>query len=186
MIKRLIAVAALMAAVLTGCGQESGSGLPDVFPMDFLFSSGAGAWGTSMMIEKDGAFGGEYHDTDMGDIGESFPDGTIYVCDFSGRFADVKRIDKYSYSLTLAEVNSDYENGKAWVDDGMRYISAEPYGVENGEEFILYLPETPTSELPEDFLSWWPYRFDEENQPDTLNLYGLYNVETGYGFFSEK
>ena len=89
-----------------------------------------------------------------------------------------------SYSLTLAEVNSDYENGKVWVDDGMRYVSAEPYGVENGEEFILYLPETPTSELPEDFLSWWPYR--GENQPDTLNLYGLYNVETGYGFFSEN
>lgn len=35
MIKRLIAVAAL-AAVLTGCGQENGNGLPDVFPMDSL------------------------------------------------------------------------------------------------------------------------------------------------------
>lgn len=110
----------------------------------------------------------------------------MYVCGFDGRFEDIKRIDEYSYSLTLAEVNSDYEDGKTWVEDGVRYISAEPYGVESGEEFILYLPETPINELLEDFLSWWPYRFDEENQPDTLRSYGIYNAELGYGFFAEN
>lgn len=186
MIKRLIAVAALMAAVLTGCGQESGNGLPDVFPMDFSFSSGVGAWGTSMTVKQDGTFDGEFHDTDMGVIGGEYPYGTMYVCGFDGRFEDIKRIDEYSYSLTLAEVNSDYEDGKTWVEDGVRYISAEPYGVESGEEFILYLPETPINELLEDFLSWWPYRFDEENQPDTLRSYGIYNAELGYGFFAEN
>jgi len=68
------------------------------------------------------------------------------------------------------------------VEDGVRYVSSEPYGVEEGKDFILYLPDTPTQGLDEEFLSWWPGQY-QEDQSDTLGFYGLYNVDMGYGFF---
>lgn len=161
-------------------GEDEKYVLPEAFPVDFLFCSGAGAWMTSMVLERDGSFCGEYYDKDMGDCAQAYPYGTMYVCCFSGKFQEIQQIDKYSYSLTLGEVSSDYQDGKTWIADGVRYVSSCPYGVEDGKEFILYLPGTPTEGLPEEFLNWKEYLGE---CPDTLEQYGLYNVEMGYGFF---
>ena len=60
--------------------------LPFTEPMEFYFSSGAGAWGTELYLEKDGSFEGGFHDTNMGESGEENPYGTCYVCNFSGKF----------------------------------------------------------------------------------------------------
>lgn len=60
----------------------------------------------------------------MGDSEESYPDGTMYLCNFSGKFTDIKQLDDHSYSLTLDELTSDYEQGKEWVEDGVRYVSS--------------------------------------------------------------
>ena len=92
-------------------------------------------------------------------------------------------MDEYSYSLRLAELDSDYEAGKEWIENGTKNISSEPYGMEDGDKFILYLPDTPIDGLDEGFLSWWPGRYALEGQPETLEMYGLYNVKMGYGFF---
>ena len=43
--------------------------LPDVFPLEFVFSSGAGAWRTAIVLNQDGSFNGAYLDSDMGDRG---------------------------------------------------------------------------------------------------------------------
>lgn len=178
-----VAVLLLCTALLTGCGQKDKDALPEDFPMDFVFSSGVGAWATSMTLEQDGAFSGAYYDADMGVCDEDYPNGTVYICDFSGRFSDIQKVDEYSYSLTLAELDSDYEAGKEWIENGTKNISSEPYGMEDGDEFILYLPDTPIDGLDEEFLSWWPGRYALEGQPETLEMYGLYNVKMGYGFF---
>lgn len=193
--KKIFAAAtalALCAGLLAGCGQKSGGGessgeksdgaLADILPVDLSFSSGAGAWSTDLTLEPDGSFSGEYHDADMGDSGDDYPDGTMYTCTFSGKFTDIKQLDDHSYSLTLDELTSDYEQDKEWVEDGVRYVSSEPYGVEEGKNFVLYLPDTPTEGLDEEFLSWWPGQY-QEDQSDTLGFYGLYNVDMGYGFF---
>lgn len=188
--KKIFAAAtalALCAGLLAGCGQENGGektdgGLADSLPIDLEFASGVGAWSTDLTLEPDGSFSGVYHDSDMGDSEESYPDGTMYTCTFSGKFTDIKQLDDHSYSLTLDELTSDYEQDKEWVEDGVRYVSSEPYGVEQGKDFILYLPDTPTDGLNEEFLSWWPGQY-QEDQSDTLDFYGLYNVDMGYGFF---
>ena len=181
------AALALCTGLLAGCGEKSSGeridgGLADSLPIDLEFSSGVGAWGTGLTLAADGSFSGEYHDSDMGDSGDDYPDGTVYLCNFSGKFTEIKQLDDHSYSLTLEELSSDYEQGKEWVEDGVRYVSSEPYGVEQGKDFILYLPDTPTDGLNEEFLSWWPGQY-QEDQSDTLDFYGLYNVDMGYGFF---
>ena len=188
--KKVFAAAAalvLCTGLLAGCGEKSSGeridgGLADSLPIDLEFSSGVGAWGTGLTLAADGSFSGEYHDSDMGDSGDDYPDGTVYLCNFSGKFTDIKQLDDHSYSLTLDELTSDYEQDKEWVEDGVRYVSSEPYGVEEGKDFILYLPDTPTDGLDEEFLSWWPGQYQEE-KTGTLDFYGLYNVDKGYGFF---
>ena len=43
-----------------------------------------------------------------------------------------------------------------WIENGYRFLKEdEPYGLENGENFTLYMPETPIEQLSEDFLIWW-------------------------------
>lgn len=158
--------------------------LPEEFSMEFMFASGAGAWGTSLLLNRDGSFAGGYHDSEMGDQGEGYPHGSVYISDFTGTFTDIKRINDYTWSMTLGEVKMKNAAGEEWIEEEIRYVASEPYGLDEGREFLLYLPQTPVEELDEDFLSWWPDYYPEEERPQTLSCYGIYNMEMGYGFFA--
>lgn len=164
----------------------------DVLPlnadsMEFLFSSGAGAWRTVLTLNSDGTFNGEYHDSEMGSRTDDYPNGTAYVCSFSGKFTDFVRLDDNSYSMKLEYVNSEKPEGEEWISDGIRYIASGPYGIYGGTEFVLYLPSTPVDSVPEEFLYWWPGRYAAQNVPDaTLDCYGILNVAKNEGFFSES
>ncbi len=73
-------------------------------PKNFTFASGAGAWATSLKLSEDGSFVGGYHDSDMGDSGDGYPNGTIYVCGFSGKFSDPEPTEYQNiYSMKLQE-----------------------------------------------------------------------------------
>lgn len=150
----------------------------------FAFLSGAGGWSTVMYLNSDGTFTGSFQDSEMGDRGEGYPNGSVYTCAFTGRFIEVAQISEYAYRMILSDVQLAQEPGEEWIKDEIRYVAATPYGIEEGTEFIFYLPDTPLDELPEDFLSWWPYRYEQsENAKDTLSCYGILNVATNYGFF---
>ena len=151
--------------------------LPDAFPKTLYFSSGVGAWSTSLTLERDGTFTGVYLDTDIGSYGEGYPNGTRYICGFSGRFEAIEQVDPYCFVMTLAELTSDYEEGKEWIEDGVRMVSSVPYGIEEGTEFHLYRPETPIAGLSEQLLEW------RQIGGDPLGLFCLYNVTMGYAFF---
>ena len=86
-----MAVLLFCTALLTGCGSKSEVSLPDDFPMDLEFSSGVGGWGTSLTLERDGTFSGQFHDSDMGAIGEDYPNGTVYLCHFPDGFRTLKK-----------------------------------------------------------------------------------------------
>lgn len=51
----------------------------DLKGLTFAFSSGAGAWGTVLTVLEDGSFEGNYHDTNMGDTGEEYPNGSVIM-----------------------------------------------------------------------------------------------------------
>lgn len=158
----------------------------DIIPLEFIFLSGAGAWSTQLTLHSDGSFDGIYHDSDMGISGEGYPHGSVFICNFSGQFDDIKQINDYSYSMTLKEITTQNQIGEEWIEDDIRYIASSPYGLEQGKEFILYTPETPIDELSEEFLSWWSNRYllHDKEPLITLSCYGLYNQEMGYGFFT--
>ncbi|MBQ1935524.1 MAG: hypothetical protein II351_01570 [Clostridia bacterium] len=154
-------------------------------PTRFSFTSGAGAWSTELFLYPDGTFTGSFHDSNMGEIGDGYPHGTVYTSDFEGRFIITEKQDKNTYALSLAELTNKYEPKKDWwIEDQILYRASEPYGLEDGETFFLYTPKKATAELSEMFLSWWPLRFEKE-QPEALGCYGIENVEGGSGFFSD-
>ena len=182
--EKLIAlVLGLSLLLCAGCTQPAAPALPGEYPMSFLFSSGAGAWGTRLILNADGSFSGLYHDSDMGDDGPGYPNGTAYMCSFTGSFLAPEQLDAHSYRLNLGSVTPERPAGEEWIENGIRYFSAGPHGLYGGSEFILYTPDTPIAGLGEEMLSWWWGRF-EADPPETLNCYALWNVETGVAFFT--
>ncbi|MBQ9518720.1 MAG: copper amine oxidase N-terminal domain-containing protein [Firmicutes bacterium] len=166
----------------TGGTAASGGMIEDTLPGYFEYSSGAGAWSTNLFLSQDGTFTGFYHDSNMGETGEGYPDGTMYECSFSGYFTNIRK-NGNSYTMTLGEVTTEKPAGEEEIYENTKHISTQPYGLETGTEFVLYKPETPLSGLSQDFLSWWPGRFNEDNSQTTLGCYGLLNKATGAGFF---
>lgn len=151
------------------------------FPEEFYFQSGAGAWSTDLHIEEDGTFSGLYHDSDMGDSGDKYPNGTIYFSDFHGKFSIPVKIDEYTYSMKLETITVEGNPGEEYYEDNIRYVYSEPYGLENADEILIYLPGAKTADLPEGFLSWTELAY-AETKPETIPFFGLYNVNEEDGF----
>ena len=146
--------------------------------LDMLFCSGAGAWGTTLTIKGNGKFSGNFHDSDMGDGGEGYPNGTVYTCGFSGR-VKVTDIETYVVHLEMTSLTQDVKEGKTWIEDGIRYIGAYPYGLSGGKKFLLYTPQTPVRLLPEGVMEW-----GSVPSSGTLGCYVLYCPAIGTAFFS--
>ena len=141
---------------------------------EFMFSSGMGAWATTLKIRADGCFYGSFSDYDMGEV---------YYSNFSGQFSEAYQLTDTIYILHLDYVSYADWPGYNYYKDGVHYYATEPYGLEEGEDFILYLPGTPTAYLEDDFISWAALPLGWMNyMPKYMNNYGLLNLDPGYGF----
>ena len=149
--------------------------------LEFTFSSGAGGWRTVLYIHADGTFDGLYTDSEMGDVGENYPNGTYYISGFSGRFTAPEWVNDYTWRMQVAELVYDRPFGEE-VEDGLRYIYTEAYGISGAKDMHLYVPGAPLAELPEGYLSWVGY-YDLNGTTDTeLPFFGLYNEAAQNGF----
>lgn len=135
----------------------------------FSFSSGAGGWSTDITFRSNGTFSGQYHDSEYKEV---------YLCNFSGKFGKLKKVNKYVYSARL--VNIKIKNKKKTVKkNGLKYIyTTSPYGLEKGKNFYFYLPGVSCAKLPKDFKNWVFFG----KVPKKLTFYGLYNINEKTGF----
>lgn len=155
----------------------------DQMPQTFLFTSGVGAWGTTLTIQKDGSFSGSYHDSDRGP-GPGYPNGTVYYCNFTGRFVNFTQISNLEYRMTLSGLSMDAAPGTTTIRNGVRYVATEPYGLDKAGQFCLYLPGRATRDLPTRFLEWvGPMQGWGNRPPASLPFWGLYNVGGQQGFY---
>ena len=138
------------------------------------------AWSTLLAVRPDGSFYGEYHDTDMGG-GEPDIRAVQWNCKFTGRFAQPVQVNDYTYSMGIAEISYEKEAGTEEVIDGIQYYYTAPYGLEDAEEILVYLPGAPLGELPQEFRGWVGYY---ENTRDKLPFYALNNEAHQQGFES--
>lgn len=154
---------------------------------DFSFASGVGGWGTELSIEADGSFYGVFHDSNMGEDGPDYPNGTVYISVFSGRFGNVQYVDEYTRSMRMLELKTDRPTEEEWIEDGVRYVSSTPYGLDNADELLVYLPGAWLQSLPHEFVTWvaMPHAWGDADRPVLLPFYGLYNVAEQEGFSGE-
>ena len=86
------------------------------------------------------------------------------------------KLSWFFYNLTqpiYAKLNKNKKNKKESTS-GLRK-----------KELIFYTPKAPIEDLPDYFLSWWPRRYDQNTDPkETLSCYGILNVATYDGFFT--
>ena len=67
------------------------------FPLYFSLSRVDKGTATSFTVDRDGNIEGKYDEYD-------FDNGVTTINEFTGRFTDVKKLDEYSYSLTMSEL----------------------------------------------------------------------------------
>ncbi len=163
--------------------EEQGFSFADVADREFYFSSGVGGWYTVLCIHEDGSFDGYFRDSNMGETGEGYPNGTLYYSEFSGSFTEPERVDDWSYRFQIEEIEYPLGFGEE-IKDGILYCYATAYGLDGAEDLYLYLPGKRTAELPEEYLSWISYYDPESAENEELPFYGLYNEKQQEGFSS--
>lgn len=163
---------------------EGGFSYEDVADREFFLTSGVGSWSTVLTINADGAFKGYYHDTDMGCRGEGYPNGTQYICNFSGQFTEPVQVNEYTYSAQLQTLQCEQEPGTEEIIEGIKNMYSEPYGLDNAENILFYIEGAPIAELPEGYRSWVGYLDLANLQETSLPFIGLYNEAAQQGFSS--
>ena len=160
---------------------ETGLTFADLAALQFEFCSGAGGWSTDFTIEKDGSFSGVYHDSDMGDTGDGYPNGTMYYSSFSGHFTDLTQVDEYTYEMSLSDISYQDTVGDTEIIDGVYYIYTDAYGLEGTDTFRIYLPGTPREKLTEDEWFWIAAGNESETE---LTMTVIVNEPNEYAMYS--
>ena len=154
--KKIIAVIVSIILALPVCALADSAGIGfEVFDgMEWSFCSGVGAWSTDMRIQADGTFSGEFHDSEMGEAAKEYPDGTIYCCSFTGSMRISEQIDENTWKVHIDTLTVNEEAGRETIDEGIRFVNVEPYGISQGDDMLLYRPGTPVNVLSEDMYLW--------------------------------
>ncbi len=161
--------------------QEETLSFADLSTIQFEFSSGAGGWSEDFTIEKDGYFTGKYHDTDMGDTGEDYENGTVYSSSYSGHFTDLTKVNDYTYTMKLSDITYKEMADMTDIIDGVRYIYTTSYCLEGTDTFYIYLPGTPFSEFSEEVGFWLQFANGSETE---LTMTAIVNKQQEYGVYS--
>ena len=148
---------------------------------EWSFLSGVGGWSTDMRIRADGSFTGEFHDSEMGETGEGYPDGSLFFCSFAGRMSVVEQLSENSWKIRVDQLEK--EPAQESIEDGIRYVPADIYGLSEGDEMILYAPGTPVSILSEE-MQLWAHVIDQETPPTELESWFLMSEKNDSGFVS--
>lgn len=160
----------------------------DLADLTFTFSSGVGGWQTTIYIQADGSFTGEYFGSWLGETGEGYPDGTTYVCTFSGQFAPLSQIDNLTYTTTVESISYAQTADTEEIRDDMRYVYTTAYGLDDAKMLYFYLPGTKTADLSEICMSWvstYLWTGNEDEHAEVLPFVVLFNENAGTAFAGE-
>lgn len=182
--KNVFALFMVFALLVSGIGAFAEAGAPSfeqLADLEWSFSSGVGGWSTEMRIAADGSFSGNYHDSEMGEAADDYPNGTVYVCAFNGQMTGLERVDARTWRVQIESVTPDEAPGRETIDDGLRFVTAEPYGVAAGDEMLIYLPGTPIEGFTED-MRMWAHLMGEDDPDAKLEDWFLYSRKNETGF----
>ena len=159
--------------------------LPFENGLTFILNSGTGNWETTLVLDNEGGIYGDFHDLNMGEVGEGYENGTYYWNEFWGYSDNIEKVNDYSYKFILKDVATSQPGDVEELDDEDSMLFKTTYNIEgvvDESEYILYLPNTPVMELPEESLFWLK---NIEADKDVIECYILYCVKNGDTFWCE-
>ena len=159
----------------------SGDNIFAQLPSEFVFTSGAGGWATELTLNDDGSFTGQYYDYNLGITGPNYPNGSAYICNFTGKFSTPQKISEYVYSMELESLETEGTPDSVYYKDGIQYTVAKPYGITENSNYLIYLPGCPSDDLDAGFIGWASIKFDNRDSLP-VGVYGIYNVNDTKGF----
>lgn len=163
--------------------QQTSSVFSQLAGKQFIFSSGAGAWSTGLKIEANGQFTGQYSDMDMGDVGSENPNGTQYLSNFAGQMVVEQQLSDTIYLIKIKNITYANDIDTQEVVEGIKRVYTDAHGLTGEGPLLLYLPNTPLSQIPDEYKNWiMPGMLPEG--ATTLGFYGIYNEPMQTGFVS--
>lgn len=123
-------------------------------PFTFVFSSGAGAWSTTLTIQEDGSFSGQYSDSDAGSYSDAYPNGTQYLCDFTGQLSQPVIVNENTFSVKVEEMKFANQPGTEEIMNDVRVLYSECNGLAKGDELFIAVPGTPLEDIDAEYRSW--------------------------------
>ncbi|CAI3393742.1 hypothetical protein CIRMBP1257_01421 [Enterococcus cecorum] len=145
---------------------------------NFVFSSGAGGWGSSLSIGPNGTFSGDYHDSDMGSTGPGYPGGTISESKVSGQFTRPHQVSPTLYEVDIENLQYEKPVGSSEIKENRKYEYSEAYGISKNHRMAIYLPGTPISSMPEELRLYSYGLIPEDSQ--TLPVYVIQGDMEGF------
>ena len=176
--KKMLALVLSLLLVLAAASAETVSVPETMAGMEWMFASGVGGWSTELHFQPDGSFTGNYHDSEMGETADAYPNGSLYICSFSGKMSLVEQVDEGTWRLRVDSLVKDEMTET--VEDGVRYVPADSYGISEGETFLLHAPGTSADVLSEE-MRFWAHINEQETQTELENWFlGSESADQGF------
>lgn len=162
-IKTILVFLLVLSVIFSGCKKtstktESQSSTKEEFTLEslagesFLLTGGTGS-AAMINISKDGKFKGSFRDSRMEDSGVDY-DGTVYYSGFNGEFGEPQMITEYIYTMEVNSIETEVSPGEEIIEDSVKYISTEPFGMDINSSITVYLPGADISDAPAEFISF--------------------------------
>lgn len=152
-------------------------------PSDYCFSSGAGAWRSSLILSADGSFTGDYSDSDM---------QYLSVSECKGNFTLGNKVSKHVYEVNISDFNVTTNTGQEEKKDDHIVSYVEPYGFckkEKGQyvdHMYLIMPGVSDDELTALNSDIFKEYYRLEASYKNGDFYSFYNIEEDALFTSNN
>lgn len=154
---------------------KSAAALPFEGTLEVEFNVCANGY-ENIKLNADGTFSGEdYTNTTRSE--------------YSGKFSDIKKTSDYSYSMTLKTIKYAVEPGTIDpnIIEGVDIEYTSSRCLAGSKKYVLYCPNTPKAELPEDLILYYGQHpnFYGQEVGETLGCYALFAADSGDVFFGK-
>lgn len=132
------------------------------------------SWSTDLTIDtKQNTFDGKYESAIMNLDGDGYD---MLECIFHGTIDGFSRVNEYSFSTHVTKMETEKFDKKTdrYMDLPAEVNYSDPYGFTSAGEIILYLPNTPVSQIPDKAIEWIE-AYQEINRNGCLGSFILYN-----------
>lgn len=132
------------------------------------------SWSTDITFNcRENTFEGNYESAVLKIDGDAYD---MLKCHFTGTIDGFTRINEYSLSTHVTKLTPEKFDKKVdrYMDLPADVTYSDPYGFTKADEVILYLPNTPVSQLPEKALEWIE-GYQDIDRDGLLGSYIFYN-----------